>query len=435
MSFFSNLKLKFKILLCFCVIIALVVIQGITSYAALSDAASECNEVRATVQNFQKQSDDKNLALDKTIQQIDNVYRESKNSMTIIITISILIIVLAFVFSNILSISIGKRTQDISNISSKVADGDLTVEIDKSNIADDEIGSLTTSFTTMVEHLKQIISNIVDHSETISNAAYNLRATNETLSESTSEILSQTLTVSAASEEMAATSKEIALNCNAAASSSEQTRNTTLDSIDAVRNTVAKIREHSQKTQEDAKIIEKLGEETKQIDAIIATIQDIASQTNLLALNAAIEAARAGEHGRGFAVVSDEVRALANRTAQSTQEINTMIKAVQDEVSVASTSIGQTVEQMEVIAAETEELEHSLDTIINQVQDVNTQITQIAAATEEQTRTSENMSQNLQKVADLTKEVSNNISDAVNSSTNMADLSEEMVNSTKMFKF
>jgi methyl-accepting chemotaxis protein len=232
---------------------------------------------------------------------------------------------------------------------------------------------------------------------------------------------------------MAATSKEIANNCNSAAMASEQTKETTLNSIETVRSTVSKIREHSKKTEEDASIIAKLGDETKQIDAIIATIQDIANQTNLLALNAAIEAARAGEHGRGFAVVSDEVRALANRTAQSTQEINKMIKAVQDEVSFASTSIGETVSQMEEIASETEQLEHWLDTIINQVNDVNNQINQIAVATEQQTATSNDMSQNLQKMADLTKEVSTNASDTVESASSMAKLSNEMADSAAKF--
>ncbi len=356
---------------------------------------------------------------------------QSETSVTPIVVFTILNIIIAILFTSYLSKSISHRTANLANAANHVAEGDLTVEVEEGS--NDEIGKVATATATMIGHLREIISNMSTHSETISSAAEELQYANKAISDSTSQILTQTLTVSAASEEMAATSKEIANNCNSAALASEQTKETTLNSIETVRSTVAKIREHSKKTEEDASIIAKLGDETKQIDAIIATIQDIANQTNLLALNAAIEAARAGEHGRGFAVVSDEVRALANRTAQSTQEINKMIKAVQDEVSIASNSIGETVSQMEEIASETEQLEHWLDTIINQVNDVNNQINQIAVATEEQTATSSDMSQNLQKMADLTKEVSTNASDTVESASSMAKLSNEMAEDAAKF--
>lgn len=357
---------------------------------------------------------------------------EKSSGAGVIVAISIINVILALIFAQILASSIYERTKELSEATSRVADGDLTVEINKG--VKDEIGQVSDSLDVMVGHLRDTISSIINHSETISASADMLQKSNQEISSSTAQILNQTLTVSAASEEMAATSKEIANNCNSAAAASERTRETTQGSIETVKVTVAKIREHSKKTEEDAAIITRLGEETKQIDAIIATIQDIASQTNLLALNAAIEAARAGEHGRGFAVVSDEVRALANRTAQSTQEINKMIKAVQDEVSVASASIAETVNQMNEIASETEQLETGLDTIISQVNDVNNQISQIAVATDQQTATSEDMSRNLQRMTDLTQLVSNNAQETVKAASTMAQLSSEMAEQAEKFQ-
>lgn len=361
-----------------------------------------------------------------------NQEAEAKTSPGPVIAFALIVSVLSILFSYMLSKSLGYRANRLVTATNKVADGDLTVTV--SSRSRDEIGSLTTSVNTMIDHLRGVISSVIGHSETITASVEDLKKSSQGISESTSQIMNQTLAVSAASEEMAATSKEIATNCNAAALASEETKNTTQNSIDSVRATVAKIRDHSRKTEEDASIIAKLGEETKQIDTIIATIQDIANQTNLLALNAAIEAARAGEHGRGFAVVSDEVRALANRTAQSTQEINKMIKAVQDEVDVASVSFRDTVAQMEEIAAETEHLENSLDTIVSKVDDVNRQINQIAVATEEQTSTSLDMSANLQKIATLTQEVSASADNTLKATEAMSNLSDEMIEDTRKFR-
>jgi methyl-accepting chemotaxis protein len=368
---------------------------------------------------------------DKTLEK-NNQEAEAKTSPAPMIAIAVIITILSLIFAQLLSKSLGSRTDRLVVAAEKVSDGDLTVEV--SSKSRDEVGRLTTSINSMINSLRDIIKAMTGHSATISNSVSDLEKTSRQISESTAQILNQTIAVSAASEEMAATSKEIATNCNAAAVASEETKTTTQNSIDSVRATVAKIRDHSKKTEEDAGIIAKLGEETKQIDTIIATIQDIANQTNLLALNAAIEAARAGEHGRGFAVVSDEVRALANRTAQSTQEINKMIKAVQDEVDVASVSFRDTVQQMEEIAAETENIENTLDLIVNKVNDVNNQINQIAVATEEQTSTSMDMSSNLQKIALLTKDVSSNADSTLHATEAMAQLSEEMTADSMKFK-
>jgi methyl-accepting chemotaxis protein len=152
-----------------------------------------------------------------------------------------------------------------------------------------------------------------------------------------------------------------------------------------------------------ARTIDNLGSRSDQIGAIIGTIEDIADQTNLLALNAAIEAARAGEQGRGFAVVADEVRALAERTTKATKEISTMIKTIQTETKDAVKSMEVGVQEVEKGTMEAARSGEALGKILEQISTVTSQITQIATAAEQQTSTIHEINNNIQIVADVAK--------------------------------
>lgn len=188
------------------------------------------------------------------------------------------------------------------------------------------------------------------------------------------------------------------------------------------------------KVQESAKTVENLGARSNQIGAIIGTIEDIADQTNLLALNAAIEAARAGEQGRGFAVVADEVRALAERTTRATREIGEMIKAIQNETNGPVAAMGQGVLQVEAGTMEAARSGEALRDIMNQVNSVAMQVSQIATAAEEQTATTSEISSNMQQITMIVQQTAHGAQESATAAAQLSGNAEELQRLVRQFK-
>lgn len=341
-----------------------------------------------------------------------------------------LTVLLAWLVARSVSLPIHEVVDTIKDIAQ--GEGDLTKRLPIHG--KNEVGELSEWFNAFVDKLHGIISQVAGNAVQLASAATQLQLTSKEMTESVNQLSSQSTTLATAGEEMAATSNDIAGNCHHAADNAQLAADTTQQGFEVVTSTVEGIRFRGQKTKENAQMVESLGQRSDQIGAIVATIEDIADQTNLLALNAAIEAARAGEQGRGFAVVADEVRALAERTTRATKEISDMIRGIQQETRTAISSMEEGVKGTERGAAEAARLETALQAILNQVSAVTDQINQIATAAEEQTSTTREISHNVLNLNELAQQNSRGISETALAANNVSTQAEELQRLVGQFK-
>ncbi|MBU5611780.1 methyl-accepting chemotaxis protein [Geomonas azotofigens] len=204
--------------------------------------------------------------------------------------------------------------------------------------------------------------------------------------------------IATAMEEMSMTVNEVARNTVNAADSAAEVAGNAREGQSVVSQAVSEMRKVAEIVRDSAGIVGNLGEKSSKIGEFVAVINDIADQTNLLALNAAIEAARAGEQGRGFAVVADEVRRLADRTVASTKEIRLMVEEIQKETVLAVESIERGKSEAEVSEALSHQVDSSLANIVNSIEQIEHVIAQIATASEEQAATSTTIASNLEEI-------------------------------------
>ena len=284
-----------------------------------------------------------------------------------------------------------ERLRDISD-----GQWNLTLRLDTG--ASDELGELANCINLFVGKLQDIIRQLAGNSLQLANAFSSLNSSRLQQVRDSDEVASQVGAVAVSSEQMAATANEIAQNCQLVAESTQKAISSAGEGVAIVQKTVQGMGKIAFRVQESARTVESLGSRSDQIGHIVGTIEDIADQTNLLALNAAIEAARAGEQGRGFAVVADEVRALAERTTKATKEIGEMIKSIQNETRLAVQAMGEGVEEANQGTREAERSGEALADILRQIDSVSLQINQIATAAHEQTATTSDISQSIQNV-------------------------------------
>ena len=306
----------------------------------------------------------------------------------------------------------------------KFAEGDLTIRLETER--DDAIGRLFDGFSRAVSNIRELLAQVQQAVEMTSSSSVEISSASEQLAAGSQEQSTQAAEVAAAVEEMSSTIIENARNATKTAEASVQSGTIARSGREIVEQTVNKIREIAEVVGQSAETVERLGQSSEHIGDIIAVINEIADQTNLLALNAAIEAARAGEQGRGFAVVADEVRKLAERTTGATEQIAQMIKTIQTETSEAVTAMRHG--RMEVTAGIelADQAGASLMQVVSQTEGVVDMINQIAAANEEQSSTSEQISRSVEAISSVSNQSAHEVSDIAQAADNLNQLTEKL---------
>ncbi len=345
-------------------------------------------------------------------------------SVAITVTLLVVTIVLAALISLFIIRGITRSSRALAIAADRMANGDLTARID--GIAHDEMGQIGQAFNAMADSFGSLIAQVAQTSTRVATAASQVYSTSEQMATGAEQVASQAGTVATAGEEMSATSGDIAQNCSMAAEASQQANQKATSGAEVVESTVTIMNQIADRVKATAVTIESLGTRSDQIGEIIGTIEDIADQTNLLALNAAIEAARAGEQGRGFAVVADEVRALAERTTRATREIGDMIKSIQSETRTAVGAMEEGVHKVEEGREEAARSGEAIQSILQQINEVTMQINQIATAAEEQTATTSEISSNMLQITDVVQQTARGAHESAQAASQLNQVAEEL---------
>ncbi|MBU1101742.1 MAG: cache domain-containing protein [Bacteroidetes bacterium] len=283
------------------------------------------------------------------------------------------------------------------------ANGDLRVRVTPPN-EDDDIGKLFNGFNRAIANINDMMSRVAEAVDATASASNEISASSEQMAAGAQEQSAQTAEVAAAVEQMAQTIIQTSQNASNSANSADTTSAQAKEGVKKLNENKAGIERITNSAQKTGTIIASLANKTDQIGEIAQVIDDIADQTNLLALNAAIEAARAGEQGRGFAVVADEVRKLAERTTKATSEIAETIKSIQNEAREANESMLEASESVKDAVRLTNETEKVFQSILESTNALSAEISQVAAASEEQSAGAEQISKNVEGINSVSQQ-------------------------------
>ncbi len=341
-------------------------------------------------------------------------------------------VLLAVFIGTVIGRSINRGVAALEKSAAQLAAGDLTVSVQTNG--KDELSRVGASFNQMAQHIAELIGQVNTASILVNQHANGLSQSSSQVAQSSRQQSLRATEAAESVEQFNNAFKEIAATSENIVSAVRTARELSKHGDTVVANVVKGIEKVSKTVNESAEAIADLGQRSNQIGKILSVIKDIADQTNLLALNAAIEAARAGEQGRGFAVVADEVRKLAERTTAATSEISSMVGIIQDDTGRAVTTMRQSNADVQEGVSLANQAGRALQDIAASVEQVAAMIGRIAAATQEQSGASEALTQSVEEIAQVADENSRAIEHAASASQELVSCSQSLQHIVSQFR-
>lgn len=372
------------------------------------------------------------VSMNVSLAGINSAVKESSLKV-VAAALGLTVLLILFVYFAVKS-SVTTPLEKLSRSLSQIADGegDLTKRLEV--VGKDEISKTAEAFNAFMEKLQSVVSEVKSSAEKVLVTARQLSVASQQVTASSEQQSESTASMAAAIEEITVSIAHVADNSNNAQAMAVEAESQSGQGETAVQNAVGEMNKISDSVGRSTQVIRELGEKSNQISGIVRVIKEIADQTNLLALNAAIEAARAGEQGRGFAVVADEVRKLAERTSTSTQEIAKMIDAIQHCTQSAVEGMEQSSSQVRQgveMAAQASDTMTRIEASTRQVQDA---VKEISSALREQSSTSTQLAQNVERIAQMTEQNGASAKESSQSASHLEDLATMLKAAVDRFK-
>ena len=352
-----------------------------------------------------------------------------------VLGVGALALVAGLAFAGFMGMTITRPIKNAAEAMQDIAEGegDLTRRLDAKG--QDEISELAQAFNRFAERVQQTVSQVAGSTNQLATASEEMSTITSETNDAIQRQRGETEQVVTAMNEMTSTVQEVARNAENAAEAAREADSSADEGSRIVNESIEAIKQLADDVNQASETINRLGKDSESIGSVLDVIRDVADQTNLLALNAAIEAARAGEAGRGFAVVADEVRTLASRTQESTQEIQGMIERLQqaaresvEAMETSRTRAGNTVEKAGSAGEALTNITHS----VSQISDMNTQI---ASAAEEQSTVADEINRNIVQINDISEQTAEGAKQTATSGDELARLANELQELVNRFKY